>query len=439
MIMLPSGSERKNFSLRRALMINQLKRCNGRARIWTTAIVFFVLQSFSEITDHSFLFDRNAVAAAGPDWSALGQPVKASSSVFVDVDASRHALNPSLALIDSLPFLGWIELNSHGVSRIYVWRWDRSRWMKTGESLNMDATHRAMDLVMSANDKAPYLAWIEPNAKDIPQLYVKHLRGDQWVIDGGSLNVDPNHRAANPTLSATGPVPYVAWSEYNDQRIFRLYVKHLSEDGWRMAGIEGLNISPSRDAIEPALALQGPVPYITWIELSDQNFYQVYVKRWDGSYWDLLGGSLNMDPMSHASSPSIAFLGETPYTAWIEINAEGVSQLHVKHWDNGSWLPDGKSLNIDPGHHALSPSIAQRGATLYVTWAEHDANGVSRIHVKHWTGDQWESDDQNLNTVPTTAAASPSLAASDSALYVAWKEVFTDGLFRIIVKRLQAE
>jgi hypothetical protein len=311
--------------------------------------------------------------------------------------------------------------------------------MKTGESLNMDATHRAMDLAMSSSDNTPYVAWTEQNAKEIPQLYLKHRMGDHWIIDGGSLNLDPTHRAVNPSLTVAGSVPYLAWSEANSQWVFQLYVKHLSEDGWHLDEDKSLNISPMRDAIEPSLILQGSVPYLTWIELSDQNFYQVYVKRWSGSHWDLLGGSLNVEPMNHALNPSLAVLGETPYITWIEINAAGVSHLYAKHWDGSSWVTDGKSLNMDPGHHALSPSIVRRGPTLYISWSELNAGGVSQIHVKHWAGEQWESDDQHLNTVPSTTAITPSLAASDTAIYLSWKEVFSDGLFRIVVKQFQAE
>ena len=383
---------------------------------------------------------RSAIAsAAGPNWLDVGRPVKASRSLFVDVDASRHALNPSLAFTDALPSLGWIEFNAHGISQIHFVHWNRAGWIKDGGAQNMDATHRALDLTLGSDEKTPYLAWIELNAKDIPQLYVKHRLGDQWVVDGGSLNLDPAHRAANPALSTAGPVSYVAWCESNDQRIFQLYVKHLSEGGWRMDENGSLNVSPARDAIEPAIALQGSVPYLTWTEFSDRNFYQVYVKRWNGSTWELLGRSLNLDPENHALNPSIAFLGEVPYVAWTEINGEGVSHLHVKHWDNGSWVSDGTSLNSDPTRHALSPSLALTGSTLYLAWTEYNAKGISQIHVKHRTGDRWESDDQRLNTVPPSAASAPSLIGSGSSVYVAWKEVYENGLAQIVVKQLQTQ
>lgn len=377
---------------------------------------------------------------AGPNWVDVGPPVKASRSLFTDVDASRHALTPSLVFTNALPSLGWIELNAHGIPQIHSGHWSRSGWMKDGGPQNTDSSHRAFDLTMSSNGKIPYLAWIELNAKDIPQIYVKHLLGDRWVADGESLNLDPTHRAANPALSAAGPAPYVAWCEYSADRIYQLYVKHLTDDGWRTTGSESLNISPLRDAIEPAIVFQGSVPHVTWAELSDLNFYQIYVKRWNGSAWEGLGQSLNLDPENHALNPSIAVLGETLYVAWIEINGKGVAQLQVKRWENGSWVADGTNLNRDPTRHTLSPSLVQAGPTLYLAWTEYDAKGVTQIHINHRVGDHWESDDPplNVNAARPAASSAPALAGSDKAVYIAWKEVYQNGLAQIVVKQLQA-
>jgi len=418
--------------------MNRLKSSPWWGKIWIVAVVVQALLPSLGMTDDLPPLE-NKSAAAGPDWISMGQPVKASSSVFADVDATRHALNSTLTVSQALPYLGWIELNSHGVSKVYVWLWNQSGWMLTGESLNMDATHRAMDLTMSSNDKTPYVAWTEQNDKDVPQLYLKHRMGNHWIIDGGSLNLDPTHRAVNPSLAVAGSVPYLAWSEANSLWVFQVYVKHLMEDGWQLDEGGSLNISATRDAIEPFLVLQASVPYLTWIELSEQNFYQVYVKRWNGSHWELVGGSLNMEPTNHALNPSMAILGETPYVSWVEINSAGVSQLYVKNWDGNSWVTDGGSLNMDSGHHALSPSMVRQGPTLYIIWSELNADGISQIHVKHWSGKEWESDDQQLNSVPTKNAIAPSLAASDTAVYVSWKEVFPDGLYRIMVKQVKAK
>jgi hypothetical protein len=400
----------------------------------TTCIVFLVMVSCWAVPDPVAALDL--ASATGSEWLPFGQPVKAYPSTFTYVDASRHALNPALVFSDAVPMLGWIELDVHGISQVYSGRWDRSGWTTDRRAQNMDGTHRAFDLTMGSDGKIPYLAWVELNAKSIPQLYVKHRSGGRWIVDEGSLNLDPSQGAANPALSTGGPVPYLAWCEYSPQRVFQLHVKQRSADGWHPDGPGSLNISSARDAIKPAMALQGSVLYLTWTELSDENYYNVYVKRWDGSKWDLLGQSLNMDPGHQALNPSIAVLGDTPYVAWIETDGNGIFQLHVKRWDQGRWIVDGKNLNMDPGRHAMSPSLVQSGPTVYLAWMEYDAKGISQLHVKHRSGPRWESDDQRLNAIPPTASSAPSLAAWNGAIYIAWKEVYPNGLAQILVKHL---
>lgn len=374
--------------------------------------------------------------AAGAEWVRLGKPVKAYPSTFTYVDASRHALNPSLVFTAPAPILGWIEVNIHGVPQVYIGQWTRSGWALNRETQNEDISHRAFDLTTGSDGKIPYLAWVELNGKNIPQLHVKRRSDGQWIDDGPTLNMDPSQIAANPVLSAGGAIPFLAWCEYSPQRIFHLYVKHRSVDGWRLVGKGSLNVSSARDAIKPALAPHGSNLYLTWAELSDQNFYQVYVKQWDGSKWNRLGGSLNMDSKHHALNPSIAVLGDTPYVSWIETDEKGVFQLFVKRWDEGRWIADGKNLNIDPGGHAMSPSLIHGGTTVYLAWTEFDANGISRIHVKHRYGDRWESDDQRLDGTPAAASSAPSLASFGTGVYLAWKEVYPNGLAQIVVKRL---
>ncbi|HUK56058.1 MAG TPA: hypothetical protein VLY20_05310 [Nitrospiria bacterium] len=406
--------------------------------VWTSIrrpVLLFVMV-FSWTIGDAFT-PLHFAAAASPEWLSLGLPVKAHASTFTYVDATKHALNPSLVFADSVPWLGWNELDIHGISQVFVGRWNRFGWTLDQEGAqNIDGDHRAFDLTMGSDGKIPYLAWVELNAKNVPQLYVKHRSEGQWIVEGDSFNVDPTQGAANPTLSADGPIPYLAWCEYSPQRVFRLYVKQRSADGWHLDGNGSLNISPARDAIKPAMVSHGSFLYLTWAELSDRNFYQVYVKRWNGSSWDGLGPSLNTDPQRHALNPSIAVLGDSPYVAWIEQDGKGIFQLYVKRWDHGSWIVDGKNLNIDAARHAMSPSLIQSGSTVYLTWMEYDATGISQIHVKRRTGDRWESVDQRLNATPSTPSSVPSFASSDSAVYLAWKEVYSNGLAQIIVKHL---
>jgi hypothetical protein len=371
-----------------------------------------------------------------PEWHDLGRPVKASRSVYVEVDASRHALNPSLALSDASLSLGWIELNAHGVSQIFFGHWSPSGWVRNGGVQNRDASHRALELTMGSDGHVPYLAWVEQNRKNIPELYVKYLRGGRWISDIRSLNLDPAQPALNPSLSASGSAPCLAWSERDPNRVFQLYVKCLSGDDWKRAGDRSLNISSRRDAMRPAIVLSGLISYVAWTEPTDRNVYQVHVKRWNGSTWEQLGGSLNLNPQNHALSPSLVLIDQIPHAAWIEFDANGVSQLHVKHWEKNTWMADGGVLNADPARHAFSPAMGRAGSRPYVAWTEYDGEGRPRIHVKYHNGTRWVPDDPRSDA-KAAASSDPILTGTDAGVSIAWKEVDPNGVAQIVVQQIR--
>lgn len=377
----------------------------------------------------------DTASAASARWTPLGSPVKASQSNYVEVDSSKHALDPTLVINRSVPYLGWTEPNSHGISQVYVRHWNGLSWIKDGSSLNQDEDHRAFDLSISSDGEALSMAWIELNNKGIPQLYVKRLIGNDWIEDGKGLNRDRDQAAANPALAVSQSAAYLAWTERNAQRVFQLYVKRRSNGLWQLDGDGSLNLPPSRDAVHPAIVINASDPYITWMQLSDEGFYQIHVKRREASGWNSMGGGLNMDPHSHAMNPSIVLDGHTPYIAWTEINPEGISQLYMKGWSEGKWESIGGSLNLDPARHATKPALLQAGPDLYLAWAEPNAEGISKIHVKRRTRGGWERLDSYLNSAGLRTAVSPSIAGSDSGLFISRKEINRNGLFQIIVKK----
>lgn len=375
----------------------------------------------------------NPTEHVSPTWVQLGKRLKASPSTFADIDASRHALSPSLANRSTTPYLTWIEHNTHGVPQIRVTYWTQGAWIPLGDTLNLSSSHRAYNPMIATAGSDLHVAWIELDKKGVAQLHVKQWTSSGWILVGKSLNEDPEQPAANSSIAVIGERLYVAWAERNAQRVYQIHVKVLTEDGWVKLG-GALNENGTRNAIEPSIASVGSTPYVAWCEKADNGYLQIYVKHWTGQAWVRDGASLNMDLSAHALSPSIASNGEAPYVAWVEFNAEGISQLYVRHWMNNGWVSNGGGLNLDPNHHALSPSLAFREETPYLAWAESNSNGIMQIHVRHWTGSDWAPDGQSLNLDTSRLAMAPTLAVLEGRPYVAWKEADDSGLFSIVVK-----
>lgn len=373
--------------------------------------------------------------AAQNTWVNIGGPIKNSQSVYVEVDASRHARAPVLASGKSGIFLAWTEINSRGISQIHFGEWGGKRWTMDASSLNRDQDHRAYDLSISMAGGNPVLAWVEWDRMNHPLIYTKQREKGEWISSEGPLNLDPLNQAANPVIvgsNSTGPV--LVWSERDHKRVFQLHVKQFSDSGWHSLGQKSLNQNPSRDGIEPTLTLNGNTPYIAWMEPSKNNVFQVYVKAWTGESWDLLGSSLNISRNNPALKPSIAVFDNKPVVAWNEINSSGVSTLHVKIWTGQTWKLLGSTLNIDPSRHSVSPGLKSTGKNLYLTWGEYNDASHSRVFIKRWNGEQWEPLTSPLDASGNNLSVSPSIAASDMGLYVSWKEINSDGFFQILVK-----
>src|SRR3989304_3014030 len=135
------------------------------------------------------------------------------------------------------------------------------------------------------------------------------------------------------------------------------------------------------------------------------------------------GGTTSLATTPHALSPFLTFKGDVPYVTWAEVDANGVSRLYVRHQVGREWVPDGGPLNQSLTGHAASPALAVVGDHLYAAWSEINTKHVSQVYVKEWDGERWIPVGESLNINPAGSAASPLLSGSEAVLYEAWTEV----------------
>ena len=389
--------------------------------------------AFTFLAAFVVLFSSHAIGQESSTWIQLSDRLNASPSPFAEVDVSRHAVNPSLASGTDSAYLTWVEMSKFGIPQIHVRYWNKNTWKPLGGSLNLDRDHNAFDPAIAVDGSEPYVAWIEVSKNVTPQLHVKHWTPQGWTVVGKSLNEDASYPAATPAINVTAGKVYLAWAERDEKRVYQINVKTLTENGWERLG-EILNEDPEKDAISPSITLVGPTPYITWCEKDARGHFQVFVKHWTGEEWVPNGKSLNIDPSSHAVSPSITSNGSEPYIAFVEFNQQGIAQVHIRRWLEEKWVNLSGSINMNPEHHALSPTSAFKDVIPFVAWAESSSEGIPRIHIKHWTGSNWVLDDSSLNVEVTKPASAPTLAVVQGRLHAAWSEADATGIYSIVVK-----
>lgn len=367
-------------------------------------------------------------------WSQLGPRLRAATSNFIEVDASRHALAPSITAGSTGLFLSWVELNEKGVSNVHVKSWNGRNWIAMGQAVNQDRFNPSFDATIQTVEPSTYVAWTEQAPKKAPQVFAKHWERSGWQADGSSLNINPGRTAVLPTLTAD-PMGrlFLGWSEENENRVFQGRVKRLDSNGWTDLG-ENLNRDPGRDAFHLSLASMDGRPIVAWTEGIGDHRTQVMVKRWTGSEWTFLSTGLNSPIAQSGFHPVVRVFDDRVYVAWSELLESNQFRLIVAIHENGAWKMLPNPLSPDNSSHAFSPALAASDSAIFLTWLEVGPDGISRVRFGQFENNNWSKID-TLNFDPKKPASTPSITLWNGKPVVVWKELESDGLFSLIVKQ----
>ena len=116
----------------------------------------------------------------------------------------------------------------------------------------------------------------------------------------------------------------------------------------------------------PSLAINSSGnPVVAWVEVTSGNS-EIFLKQWNGTSWEELGGSASGGGISNNSSPSrspsLAITSsDNLIIAWHDGDL-GDDEVYLKQWNGTSWEELGGSAS-DGGVHnsigiAYSPSVA---------------------------------------------------------------------------------
>jgi hypothetical protein len=151
----------------------------------------------------------------------------------------------------------------------------------------------------------------------------------------------------------------------------------------------------------------------------------VVVRRWDGTSWAPLGGSLNRDPTRGGDErPVIAVYAGAPVVARLDANAQGALEVLVSRWSGSAWTQLGGVLNT-ASTHGHGPHVAADATRLFVAWAEQGTSSAA-VYVKRWTGSGWSAVGGSLASPGVTGAGMTWIAIDGTGAPVAaWTEYST--------------
>lgn len=347
----------------------------------------------------------------GSGWTALGNSYLSLDSEFGGFDEAHM---PSMSVIGSTPWISWYKTNNNGnllPNSLYAKYWNGSVWVG-GPVGGVDTTSKFIvqnRSQLAAVGSIPYIAFLENDRNCYPWcqfLYVKQWNGASWVLTGsGALNRNSSSSSVSTladsvSITSSGTNPIVAWTEdtlassFQSSTSPQVYVDMWNGSSWNALG-GSLNVNPANWAYDVAAAYLNGQPYVAWVERSQAGSPQLYVKNWNGSAWSLVGsGSLNKDNNTGwAFRPSLVADPTTSslYVGWVEQQSLGQkAETYVAKYAGGTWTALGSSLNADALQgSAERVSLAVLNGQPVAAWGEVKPGTLRQIYVKQWNGSSW--------------------------------------------------
>ena len=269
------------------------------------------------------------------------------------------------------------------------------------------------------SDGHPTLAWSRwrPGYNNHHDIFVHQWTGSSWQKLGDYLDFNRSRPAEYPkvVLDNTNQ-PIVAWQEIvriSGQNVNHIFVKRWNGSSWEMLGNGFAGALPS-------IAFnQNNQPVIAYINS------KVYVRYWNGSRWKRLGSALNS--YGYANSPSLRIGtarngSERTFVSFTEDPPSAPIQLVVKRWNGSSWVTMGNALNVNAENAYGSELALSKNARPYVVWREFASTSGSNVYVKTWQAGSWQSLGSSVNNVPAHISWQTITIADNHKAIVAWKK-----------------
>jgi hypothetical protein len=151
------------------------------------------------------------------------------------------------------------------------------------------------------------------------------------VLAGGNVDNNPTLAgSAEPSIAVHQGVPYVAFNEFGAGHQ-RVYVSKFDGTSWQLVG-GILSMNSTLAAQQPQLVFAGDKPTVAFGQVVSAGHYGLYVKQWDGTNWQLLGGERNDSGYNSVLNWALAADGDVPYLAFVESNGPTLAR-RVEHYN----------------------------------------------------------------------------------------------------------
>ena len=309
------------------------------------------------------------------------------------------------------PVVFWTQTNTANGSRAYLKKWNGTNWTTLGASdtgsgfyvspTNWWPSIWGISVAMQPNGN-PCVAflekWFEGPSKNC--IYVKKWDGTNWVGIGTSTNyggvfgIDMGHHMPEIKCRNNGVFDVLYWDWNHDPEI---YVKRWNGSSWGLLGSDG--IDPSGDGTTAHFDLvldQNGTPYVSGSGYAGD--FMLWVRRYTNSVWQGFGGSdvgcgvLRSNQYYASPGCHSLWMNATGsiYIAWEQWEPDE-KPLLVKQWTGSNWVSIGSSLTglgLNPdNNNVLSLDVQDCQGIPSIVTVEETVQGARFIRVRQFQAD----------------------------------------------------
>jgi hypothetical protein len=274
---------------------------------------------------------------------------------------------PSLTPVGPV-YAVWSEVRGR-TYEVYVARYaGASTWTPVAGSLNHNETQSASSPTIANVGGSPWVAWQE----GADGVWVARLDGNNVSYIGAAI---PG--ASNPSLTSVNGVPYLAY----DTALGQVHVATYANGGWR--DVPGL----VANGFSPHITNVAGVIWVAWSQSDTKGHPQLYTARYVGNGHWIASPSLNIDRNESVLAPEIASVGDVPWIVWSEssrpyADSRILEHVFVKQFNGSTWDQVGGAVNVDQNQSAYAGGIADVAGTAYVAMTQSQTDGGTAVRVK---------------------------------------------------------
>ena len=322
-------------------------------------------------------------------------------------------------------YAGGVAVDSQGLGRPVVARWDGAAWSEIGQ-LSNPSPHTHVEALVAYDDGSGAALYASGGFDVADGVEVNHIAkwtGTAWKPLTGPLGTGTENPAralrvyddgGGVALYVGGYIPHAGGVEVNG-------VAKWDGSTWSaLAGPSGFGTDGSVSTLEVWDDGSGPALFVAGTFSESGGVFSLSIARWDGSAWSALSGpSLPGISGGYAWVHSLTVhddgTGSKLYVGGEFTQAGGLEALNIARWDGSSWsVLDGPAGNGASEIVSALASFDDGGGTGLFAGGDFDlAGGVPVGKIARWNGGAWS---------PLSAATGHGLGSSAVAL-----EVFDDG------------